>query len=42
MAPKGKLRFGLTCRFVKPENIAVGERWKGEFGAGVGYDGDAR
>lgn len=29
--PKGKLRYGLTCRHIKPENIPMAERWKGDF-----------
>ena len=31
VTPKGKLRYGLTCRHVKPENIPSSEHWKGEF-----------
>ncbi len=42
MRPKGKLRFGLTGRYIKPENIAVEEHWKGEFTIPPEkvYDGD--
>ena len=29
--PEGKLRFGLTCRYIKPEQIPESEHWKGEF-----------
>ncbi|KAF6226736.1 hypothetical protein HO173_012339 [Letharia columbiana] len=40
--PKGKLRFGLTGRYIKPENIPVEEHWKGEFTIAPEkvYDGD--
>lgn len=40
--PKGKLRYGLTGRYIKPENIPVGEHWKGDFRipAQKVYDGD--
>ena len=31
ITPKGKLRFALTSRYVKPENIPTSEHWKGEF-----------
>lgn len=31
VSPKGKLRYGLTCRHIKPENIPSSEHWKGEF-----------
>lgn len=31
VVPQGKLRFALTTRFVKPENIPENERWKGDF-----------
>ena len=42
MQPKGKLRYGLTGRYIKPENIAVSEHWKGEFAIAPEkvYDGD--
>lgn len=41
VTPKGKLRYGLTCRYVKPGNIPLAERWKGDFGirAEDAYDG---
>ncbi|KAL9077233.1 MAG: hypothetical protein Q9161_000499 [Pseudevernia consocians] len=40
--PKGKLRFGLTGRYIKPEDIPVEEHWKGEFSIPPEkvYDGD--
>ena len=40
--PKGKLRFGLTGRYIKPENIPVEEHWKGDFSIAPEkvYDGD--
>lgn len=45
VVPKGKLRYGLTCRYVKPENIPEAERWKGRFAIGAEedvYDGSVR
>lgn len=40
--PQSKLRYGLTGRYVKPENIAPEEHWKGEFSIPEGkrYEGD--
>ena len=40
--PKGKLRYGLTARYIKPENIPVKEHWKGNFTIPPEkvYDGD--
>ena len=40
--PKGKLRYALTGRYIKPENIPVAEHWKGEFTIAPDkvYDGD--
>lgn len=32
--PKGKLRYGLTCRYVEPGSIDAEERWKGDFEGG--------
>lgn len=29
--PEGKLRFGLTCRYVDPARISEEEHWKGSF-----------
>lgn len=29
--PEGKLRFGLTCRYVDPARIPEDEHWKGDF-----------
>lgn len=42
MQPKDKLRFGLTGRYIKPENIPVEEHWKGDFiiDPEKVYDGD--
>ena len=42
MQPKGKLRYGLTGRYIKPENIAPEEHWKGDFTIAPEdvYDGD--
>lgn len=38
VVPQDKLRFALTARFVKPENIPESERWKGDFEhSGTGY-----
>ena len=45
VVPKGKLRYALTCRYVKPENIPEAERWKGQFAIGSeeeAYDGSVR
>ena len=41
---KGKLRYGLTGRYIKPENIARREHWKGEFHIPEDevYDGDLK
>ena len=42
MQPKGKLRYGLTGRYIKPENIPTEEHWKGDFTIKPEdeYDGD--
>ena len=42
VTPKGKLRYGLTGRYIKPENIPVEEHWKGNFTIPPEkvYDGD--
>ena len=42
VTPKGKLRYGLTGRYIKPENIPVKEHWKGNFTTPPEkvYDGD--
>ena len=42
VTPKGKLRYGLTGRYIKPENIPVKEHWKGNFTIPPEkvYDGD--
>ncbi len=31
IVPEGKLRFGLTCRYVDPSRIPENEHWKGKF-----------
>jgi len=31
VVPEGKLRFALTCRYIKPEQISENEHWKGKF-----------
>ena len=40
--PDGKLRYAMTCRYVKPENIKKEDHWKAEFhiDAKDMYDGD--
>lgn len=42
MLPEGKLRYGLTGRYIKPENIPAEEHWKGYFSIAPekAYDGD--
>ena len=44
MQLKGKLRYGLTGRYIKPENIPQEEHWKGEFTIKPEdvYDGDLK
>jgi len=40
VTPDGKVRFALTCRFIKPEAIDPAVHWKGDFDASKGrYDG---
>lgn len=40
--PSGKLRFALTCRYVRPELVDPAQHWKGDYTAPPGsvYDGD--
>lgn len=40
--PDGKLRYAMTCRYVKPENIPEEDHWKAKFhiDAADMYDGD--
>ena len=42
VAPTDKLRFGLTCRFVKPEFVPEGMRTLGDLTVdpAKAYDGD--
>ena len=42
VAPTDKLRFGLTCRFVKPEFVPEGMRSMGDLtlDPAQAYDGD--
>ena len=40
--PQGKLRFALTCRYVKPGDIPADQHWKGDYrdDPSYHYDGD--
>ncbi len=40
--PSDKLRFALTCRYVRPELVDASQHWKGDHTAELGavYDGD--
>lgn len=40
--PSDKLRFALTCRFVRPELVDASQHWKGDHVVepGMAYDGD--
>ena len=31
VTPSGKLRFALTCRYVKPELVSTDQHWKGDY-----------
>ena len=40
--PDDKLRFALTCRYIKPKEVPASEHWKGDYDANIvaEYDGD--
>lgn len=44
MIPSGKLRFALTCRYVRPELVDAAQHWKGDYSTDqeviTAYDGD--
>lgn len=44
VTPTDKLRFGLTCRYVKPEMVPEGMRNMGDFelNPSKAYDGDLK
>ena len=37
MKPSGKLRFALTCRYIKPEMVAPELHWKADYDHNVGH-----